>query len=257
MIDHVFARHPAVAGLREVYHATFDHAYPMHTHDDWTVMVVDEGAVAYGLGHDPHRATPEALTLLPPGVPHDGRPAVDGQGYRKRVLYLEAGWLPPGMEPLAATRPTIPGGAVLTAARRVHAALEEPGDLMAAEHWLLTVRDQVLAHLGSPEPGSRDAPLARRLRALLDDRLTESTTIAAAAEELSTHPSHLVRAFSRAYGIAPHQYLISRRVDLARHLLAAGTRPAEAAALAGFYDQAHLTRHFRRILGVTPAAFAA
>lgn len=190
-------------------------------------------------------------------MPHDGRPAVEGRTYRKRVLYLETGWLPPAMAGLAATRPTITATTALTAARQVHAALEEPGDLMAAEHWLLTVRDHLLTHLGSPEPTPPDAPLARRLRALLDDRLTEPTTIAAAAEELSTHPSHLVRAFSRAYGIAPHQYVISRRVDLARHLLAGGNRPAEAAALAGFYDQAHLTRHFRRILGVTPAAFSA
>ncbi|MFZ8757723.1 hypothetical protein [Microbacterium sp. LMI1-1-1.1] len=35
-----------------------------------------------------------------------------------------------------------------------------------------------------------------------------------------------------------------------------GCRPADAAVLAGFHDQAHLTRHFRRVLGVTPAVFA-
>ena len=256
MVDHVRAWHPAVPSLREVYHARFDHSYPMHTHDDWAVMLVDDGAVAYGLGRADHHAVPGALTLLPPGVPHDGHSAIEGKGYRKRVLYLDPDWLPATAQGLAVRRPTLAATAPIAAALKVHAALQDPGDLMAAEHWLLTVRDEVLTHLGSPAPTLRDAPLARRLRALLDDRLTESFTIAAAAAELGTHPRHLVRVFSQTYGIAPHQYLVGRRVDLARRLLVDGHRPAETAALAGFHDQAHLTRHFRRILGVTPAAFA-
>jgi AraC-like DNA-binding protein len=44
-------------------------------------------------------------------------------------------------------------------------------------------------------------------------------------------------------------------VDLARRLLLAGQAPAEVATAAGFFDQAHLTRHFRRYLGVGPASF--
>lgn len=248
--------HPPVPSLREVYHARFDHAYPMHTHDDWAVMLVDDGAVFYGLDRGEHHATPAGLTLLPPGVPHDGRSAVEGKGYRKRVLYLEPGWLPAEAQGVAANSPTLACRASLTAAKRVHAALRQPGDLMAAEHWLLVVRSHVLDHLGSPEQALRDAPLARRLRNLLDDRLTESLTIAEAAEALDAHPSHLIRVFSQTYGIAPHQYMIGRRVDLARRLLSGGRRPADAAAMAGFHDQAHLTRHFRRVLGVTPTVFA-
>ena len=57
------------------------------------------------------------------------------------------------------------------------------------------------------------------------------------------------------HGVPPHPYLTGRRVELARRLLLAGQRPAEAAVAAGFYDQAHLTRHFRRYLGVSPARY--
>lgn len=252
MAGQVQAWHPEVLALREVYHARFDHRYPMHTHDDWALMLVDDGAVTYGLDRDEHQATPAAVTLLPPGIPHDGRPAVEGEAYGKRVLYLEPGWLPDVSRDLAAQHPTIPAPAVLTAARQVHQALESPGDLMAAEHWLLTLRDEVLGALARPVPTVRDTPLARRVRALLDDRVTESFTIASVADVLGAHPSHLVRVFSQTYGIAPHQYLVGRRVDLARRLIVDGQRPAEAAVLAGFHDQAHLTRHFRRVLGITP-----
>jgi transcriptional regulator GlxA family with amidase domain len=54
----------------------------------------------------------------------------------------------------------------------------------------------------------------------------------------------------------PHLYLTGRRVDMARRMLLAGMRPADVATAAGFYDQPHLTRHFRRMLGTSPARYA-
>lgn len=256
MRDHVRAWHPDVPLLREVYHANLDHAYPVHAHDDWAVMLIDSGAVTYALDGAEHHAVRSALTLLPPGIPHDGRSAVRGDRYRKRVLYVRSDWLPEGVADRVARRPTLADAVALDATRRIHAAVRHPGEAMAAEHALLAVRESVLAHTGRSAPTLRDAPLARRLRGLLDDRFAESFTIAAAAQELGTHPSHLVRVFSHTYGIAPHRYLVARRVDAARRLLIDGGRPADVAARTGFHDQAHLTRHFRRVLGVTPALFA-
>jgi AraC-like DNA-binding protein len=84
----------------------------------------------------------------------------------------------------------------------------------------------------------------------------EGLTLRAAADVLRSHPTHLVRAFSKRFGMAPHRYLTSRRVDLARGLLLDG-RPAHRVAVdVGFYDQSHLNRHFKRIVGTSPARFA-
>lgn len=94
------------------------------------------------------------------------------------------------------------------------------------------------------------------LRELLDERLREGVTLAEAARLVHAHPTHLVRAFSAAYAIAPHQYVTSRRVDRARRLLLDGMPPGEAAAAVGFHDQSHLTRHFKRIAGTTPGRYA-
>ena len=81
-------------------------------------------------------------------------------------------------------------------------------------------------------------------------------TLQEAAQIVQAHPTHLVRAFTKAYGMPPHLYLTGRRVDLARRLLLAGHRSADVAVAAGFYDQAHLIRTFRRTLGITPARYA-
>jgi AraC-like DNA-binding protein len=91
---------------------------------------------------------------------------------------------------------------------------------------------------------------------LIDTRFRESVTLREASDAIHAHPAHLVRAFSRQFGISPHQYMTSRRVDLARRLLLDGMPPSLAAAEAGFYDQSHLSRHFSHVLGTTPGKYA-
>ncbi len=245
--------------LREVLYATFEqHAYPAHTHDTWTLLVVDDGSVVYHLDRTAHRTAPTRLTLLPPHVPHDGRSAIPGTPFRKRVLYLDAHWLPSPFAGAAVASPTLESPAARAAVERVHSAIASPADAMEAEHGILELRELVRAHLDRPASSStRDAPLARRLRQLLDERLTETFTLAEAGALLGAHPSHLMRVFSATYGIAPHRYVTGRRIDRARRMLLDGHAPAEVAVESGFFDQPHLTRHFRRVLGTTPAAFAA
>jgi AraC-like DNA-binding protein len=102
----------------------------------------------------------------------------------------------------------------------------------------------------------RDDALADRVRDLLDARVAEGLALDRAAASFGVHPTHLVRAFTRRHGLPPHRYLTGRRVDRARRLLLDGMAPAAVATAVGFYDQAHLTRHFRRMLATTPAAYA-
>ncbi len=65
-----------------------------------------------------------------------------------------------------------------------------------------------------------------------------------------------MRSFTRTYGVAPHAYVLGRRIALARDRLLDGQPAADVAAGVGFYDQAHFTRHFRRHVGTTPARYA-
>ena len=74
--------------------------------------------------------------------------------------------------------------------------------------------------------------------------------------ELDRSVPHLVRSFTRQFGVSPHAYVIGRRIDAARRDLLRGARPADVAAAVGFCDQAHFTRHFKRHTSMTPARFA-
>jgi AraC family transcriptional regulator len=70
-------------------------------------------------------------------------------------------------------------------------------------------------------------------------------------------PYHFARMFKLSTGLPPHQYLIARRIERAKRLLREDDELtlAEVAARAGFWDQGHFTRHFKRLVGTTPKKF--
>ncbi|MEV6169079.1 AraC family transcriptional regulator [Streptomyces sp. NPDC051954] len=253
----VSAWRPRIPGVVEVFHAHFtEYAYPMHVHEAWTLLIVDDGAVRYDLDRHEHGTPLDTVSLLPPHVPHNGSPAT-AHGFRKRVLYLDATHLTDDLIGPAVDSPDLRDPVLRQRVGRLHSALALPGDELEAESRLTLVGERLREHLRARSTAGerRDPALARRLRELLDAHVAEGLTLDAAAQLLHAHPAHLVRAFSTAYGIAPHQYLNSRRVDRARALLLRGASPAETATATGFYDQAHLTRHFKKLVGVTPGRY--
>lgn len=245
-------------GVREVFHARFvEHAYPRHTHDTWTLFIVDEGMIRYDLERREHGALPPMVSIHPPGVVHDGRPA-SGDGFRKRVLYLETSLLGDHLTGPAVDRPIIRDLALRRWVSVVHRLLASADDAFEAETRVAFIAERIRRHLSWPsEDRSRMAAddLAEAFRAYLDDHLFERVTLAAAGELIGANPTHLARSFTRAFGIAPHAYLLGRRIDAARQRLLEGQPPADVAVSVGFYDQAHFTRYFTRHTGITPGRF--
>lgn len=251
------AWHPRVPGVAEVLHAHMtSHVYPMHTHESWALLIVDAGMIRYDLHRHEHGALHGAVTLLPPQVPHNGRAATTA-GFRKRVVYLDLSHLPASLAGRAVDQPVLFDPLLWQRVHQLHQALGEPGAELEAESRLAFVAERLQRHLGKAA-GARQEPagLARRLRELLDEGFREKVTLRRAADVIHAHPAHLVRTFSREFGISPHQYLTGRRVDLARRLLLDGMAPGEVAMAVGFCDQSHLNRTFRRLLGTSPGRFA-
>ncbi|HVY25801.1 MAG TPA: AraC family transcriptional regulator [Polyangiaceae bacterium] len=96
----------------------------------------------------------------------------------------------------------------------------------------------------------------RRAIELLRERLDAEVTLDALADHAGTDKFHLCRAFRSQVGLPPHAYLTRLRIMRAKELLATGIKPSEIAARVGLYDQSQLNRHFRRLVGTTPGAYA-
>jgi AraC-like DNA-binding protein len=241
--------------------ARFDrHVYASHAHEEFSIGVCVDGSevIDYRGGH--LRPGPGAIVVLAPGEMHTGGPAASG-GYAYRALYPAPSLLADGTlggHPYF-REPLVDDPELATALARAHAELTTVADPLEAESripWLLTAlarRHSTSRAASDTVPGA--AGIAHAVRDRLAGDLLAPPSLADLAAELGLSRYQLLRAFRTTMGIPPYAWLAQYRVSRARGLLESGLRPAEVAGLVGFADQAHLTRWFRRVLGVTPAAY--
>ncbi len=103
-------------------------------------------------------------------------------------------------------------------------------------------------------PGRRTAAIARVL-AHIHQHLGQPLSLSALAEVAGLSVWRFATVFRLQVGISPHRYICRLRVERAQALMREGLPPARAASEAGFYDQSHLSRHFKSICGMTPGQF--
>jgi AraC family transcriptional regulator len=98
----------------------------------------------------------------------------------------------------------------------------------------------------------------RRAKEMMSADLEGATSIALLAAECRLSAAHFTRCFRQSTGLAPHQWLLRRRVEVARDMLLQNghshRRPslADIGVACGFADQSHFTRVFKRVVGVSP-----
>lgn len=148
-----------------------------------------------------------------------------------------------------------PGERATQLAFAMHDALVREGATELERATLVAETLSAIVCIG-PASISRAPRAVRRARAFLHDALADKITLDALAEHAALDKFHLVRAFRSEVGLPPYEYLTYLRVSRARDLLQHGARVAEAAQAVGFYDESQLHRHFRRIVGVAPGAYA-
>ncbi|MEU7579085.1 AraC family transcriptional regulator [Streptomyces sp. NPDC041068] len=242
--------------------ARFDrHRYAPHYHEEFTVGVCVGGFEVIDYRGGRLHLGPGSIVVLAPGEVHTGGPGASG-GYAYRAMYPAPLLLAEGTTATPHFRDAVMDDPELAAAlRAAHTELSGPVDPLEAESrlpWLLTAlarRHGTARPLADHVPGADH--IARAVRDRLADELLAPPSLAELAAPLGLSRYQLLRAFRTSTGMPPYAWLAQHRVTLARTHLEAGLRPAEAASLVGFADQAHLTRWFRRVLGVTPAAYRA
>ena len=105
-------------------------------------------------------------------------------------------------------------------------------------------------------PGFRPEPdKVAEIRRCLETRYAEDMPLAELARLAGCSPCHLNRIFVRAVGMPPHEYQSLQRVRRVKECLREGRTLAESAAEAGFADQSHMSRCFRKTMGMTPGTF--
>lgn len=242
-------------------------AFPPHFHETYVVCVDERGAHSSWYRGASVIVRERTMTLVPPGEVHTGQ-CVPGFAWHYRGLYPSAE-LMADMAREAGLKATdfallsglsVDDPALADAFVSAHRICDESPNSLAAESAVTEVLVALLRRHTcgrrsrlDPMPSSRAVDV---LRAYLHDHMADRVTLDDLAQATGLTQYAVLRAFRRTLGLPPHRYLTQLRVQRARQLLRAGHRPAAVAHVVGFADQSHLNRHFRRLVGVTPAVFA-
>ncbi|MBD2464387.1 AraC family transcriptional regulator [Oscillatoria sp. FACHB-1407] len=261
--NHELSQEHDVELLRARY---ITHSFGRHTHDTFAIGVIQQGAEEFDYRGETHVAIAGTIAMINPGEVHTGHAATD-VGWTYRMLYPDVRLLQQAASQLAdhdASIPYFPNPVVqdeyLTGLMlRLHVALEEQAPQLEQDSRFLWTFSQLVWRHGGDRPTlkaigneSRAIQIAREY---LETHYTENVSLETLAAIAHLSPFHLLRTFRKQVGLPPHEYLNQVRFRQAKKLLVQGQPIREVAHVTGFADQSHLTRQFKRMIGVTPGQY--
>jgi AraC-like DNA-binding protein len=249
----------------ELYEAAFStQTFGRHTHEGFAIGAITEGAGGYVCRGESMVLPAGSLSLMNPEEPHTGHAAAGRVRYKMLYVTEDAARTLLGLQHLSGFSAVAPQDRGLSLTRALtHLARRLNTEAMA--DWRIALEEaihdvlvQAFTHYGGAAlRAAGQEPATVRLvreRIIAGVDAGETLTVAELAAEARLNVSYLIRSVKRATGLTPHALVMQARVDRARRMLLDGAPAAEAAVTAGFCDQAHLIRHFRRHYGVTPGA---
>jgi AraC-like DNA-binding protein len=254
------------SGLPEVvmFNGHYNHDFIPHSHDVMTAVLVTKGG--FRLACDDFSCIVSAGDIVVIGAQqvHGARP-LGAEGWEMRTLHAPAemfflkGDLPAGNRGVRLSRPMLPydsAGAslFLNMHRNPLPAESEQVDEMLHKFvgWFQRHLDFFAPELVADK--NEDAELEKIKRLILEAAF-ESTFIDDIAEQAGLSIFSLIRRFTKTYGMSPHAWRMQLRANEAARQLSTGEPLVKVAAACGFSDQAHLTRTFKRVYGVTPGQY--
>jgi Helix-turn-helix domain/AraC-like ligand binding domain len=227
------------------------HCFPEHFHETWSVGCIDSGTCCFRAAGKPFAASAGDVVVIPPYVVHTGGNGTGRLVYR--MAYIGERWLA-SLSELVFGRTRVQFAGVVLHDPALTTQLSEaltPAPLPDVERKARLARALIalLARHG------RTQILRNEIRPLsLENALDARSALHAVGPEAVSR-SALIRRFTRTFGLSPSRYLRNLRCVSAKTLMREGMAIAQVAQELGFSDQAHFTREFKKIHGITPGRY--
>ncbi|MET2829370.1 AraC family transcriptional regulator [Mesorhizobium shangrilense] len=251
---------PSTTGMERIEARFHGNAFDLHRHDTYAIGVTLHGVQSFRYRGTTHHSLPGQIIVLHPDELHDGGAGTE-DGLRYRILYLEPSLMLDCLE--GASLPFV-RDAVLTDPVFCTTLLSALGpidrelDDLFVTDFVAQLMQSLARHAGQParpmlKPAWRAARLARDY---LEDNIARSVR----SEELEAITGldryALSRHFRAAFSTSPHRFLVMRRLQQARRMIEIGEPLAQIAIAAGFSDQSHFNRQFKKAFGITPGRWS-
>lgn len=251
-------RHRVVGGLHliETRYAARSRL-PRHSHEHGYFCLVRRGHYREEYGGRERSCGPLTVAFHPPGEVHAEQFA--GEETCSFNVEVTRTWLDrcQGLPSRLDWTATFQGGMVAGLAVRLYREFLRCDDAAPLAIDGLTLEIMAEAWRATFPDRARTTPgWLTQVRDLLHDRFAEPPSLAELAERAAVHPVHVAAAFRRQYGCTIGEFVRRRRIEFAcRQLTTSAATLAEVALAAGFADQSHFSRTFKRLTGLTPAAY--
>lgn len=229
--------------------------YAPHSHASFSIGAITAGRSTYVSGNHHQQVAAGTVVLMNPGVVHTCNP-IDGQPWSYLMLFVDLPWLQAlGFRPFDAL--SSDSQALYQRLCQVYATLVDDQLGSASKDTALRIFfSELIQQIPSSAPCTeRGNPCLLAATAFIREHCSEPLRLQDISEAAGLSTSYLIRAFKQTFGLTPHGYLLDQRVQYARAQLRGGAPIAEVALAAGFADQAHLQRAFKRHLAATPGHY--
>lgn len=229
--------------------------YAPHAHESFSIGAITGGRSTYVSGDHQQQVTAGTVVLMNPGVVHTCNP-IEGEPWSYLMLYVDLPWMKAlGYQPFEVL--SSQSQALYLNLCHVHALLLDEQFSITSKHAALRIFfSELIQQLPCTNPATPQVnPRLLAAAAFIREHCTQPLRLQDIGDAAGLSTSYLIRAFKQHFGLTPHGYLIDQRVQYARARLRRGGLIAEVALEAGFADQAHLQRAFKRQLAATPGHY--
>ncbi|WP_319759340.1 AraC family transcriptional regulator [Maridesulfovibrio sp.] len=243
--------------------------FPRHVHTSYIFILVDQGERRLNINSTALTYKAGELCILPPGIPHSCASSCekDSLQHAYRAICVNTRY----MQKLTAEicdrpcrEPDFNPAVIYKDYDRasfdeLFALINIPGtglEKQAALNSFLyhIIEEHSRGEIITQKTGPQHEAL-QRVKNFIDHNFQQKITLHDLAETACLSPFHLQKLFVGKYGRSPQEYLIFRRVQEARALIENRTTIIDAALKSGFSDQSHFSRHFKKIIGISPGQF--
>ncbi|WP_269767857.1 AraC family transcriptional regulator [Brevundimonas diminuta] len=250
-------RSDALGGLEVVKAKLVHNRFAPHQHESLMIGVIRTGRKAFRRDGKDFLASPGSISLVNPGDWHTGNRDA-GDALRYDALYVTP--CDPAFDRMkAGFRSGVLEDKYLFS-RLSHVVALEGAPRLEQESALLRALTPLLATYGEVQVTREHATcprIVRQAREILHASFDRDVAVSDLATSCGTSPSHLMRTFQREVGTSIHAYQTQLRISEGRRRLRAQAALATVALDLGFSDQAHFTRRFRALMGISPGAYRA